>query len=143
MELLYQRKKEIVGVVLRVRSTDDELQRLAEKLKIPVFQPYRCNSKEFLDTITELAPDLNLSVSYDQILQRPIIDSAQLGFVNFHAGKLPYYRGRSVLNWAIINGEEEVGLTAHFIDEGIDTGDIILQRTLPISWTDTYKEVLD
>jgi methionyl-tRNA formyltransferase len=55
---------------------------------------------------------------------------------------LPKYRGRNVVNWAIINGEREIGLTAHFINEGIDTGDIIMQRSLPIGWTDTYGEVL-
>jgi len=65
-----------------------------------------------------------------------------LGCLNFHAGKLPFYRGRNVINWAIINGEREIGITAHFMDEGIDTGDILLQRTEPIGWTDTYGDVL-
>ena len=88
------------------------------------------------------SPDLNLSVSYDQIIRRPLLEAAPLGFVNFHAGKLPIYRGRNVVNWALINGETEIGLTAHFMDEGIDTGDILLQRTLPIAWTDTYGDVL-
>ncbi|MGZ5488958.1 MAG: methionyl-tRNA formyltransferase, partial [Candidatus Aminicenantales bacterium] len=68
--------------------------------------------------------------------------AAPLGFVNFHAGKLPNYRGRNVVNWALINGETEIGLTAHFMDEGIDTGDILLQKTLPILWTDTYGDLL-
>jgi methionyl-tRNA formyltransferase len=102
----------------------------------------RCNAPECIDEVRRLNPDVNLSVSYDQILRREIRETAPLGFVNFHAGKLPYYRGRSVLNWAIINGETEVGLTAHFVDDGIDTGDIILQRVLPIGWTDTYGDVL-
>ena len=73
---------------------------------------------------------------------RPVLDTARLSFVNFHAGKLPFYRGRNVINWAIINGETEIGLTAHVVDEGIDTGDIVLQKTLPIGWTDTYGDVL-
>jgi methionyl-tRNA formyltransferase len=55
---------------------------------------------------------------------------------------LPFYRGRNVINWAIINGEQEIGITSHYVDQGIDTGDIIIQRTLPISWTDTYGDVL-
>jgi methionyl-tRNA formyltransferase len=82
-------------------------------------------------------------VSYDQIVRRPLLDSAPRGFVNFHAGKLPLYRGRNVVNWALINGEPEIGITGHFMDEGIDTGDILLQRTLPIGWTDGYGDVLD
>ena len=59
-----------------------------------------------------------------------------------HAGKLPFYRGRNVINWAIINGESEIGITAHYIDENIDTGNIISQTTIPLSWTDTYSDVL-
>jgi len=82
-------------------------------------------------------------MSYDQILRQPIIESAPLGFINSHAGKLPYYRGRNIINWAIINNEREIGLTIHYVDEGIDTGDIILQRTWPIAWNDTYGTVLE
>ena len=136
------RGHQVLGVVLRVRPTVGDLGSTANELGLPVYQPKNCNDDEFLRVVTTLEPDLNLSVSYDQILRKPILESAQLGFVNFHAGKLPWYRGRSVVNWAIINGEEEVGVTAHFMDEGIDTGDIILQRTLPIGWSDTYAEVL-
>ena len=65
-----------------------------------------------------------------------------LGTINCHAGKLPFYRGRNVLNWAIINGESEFGITVHFIDDGIDTGDIIKQKTYPISLNDDYKSIL-
>ena len=90
-----------------------------------------------------LQPELNLSVSYDQIFRRPILNASQLGFVNFHAGKLPYYRGRNVLTWAIINRETEIGMTGHYIDEGVDTGDIILQRTFPIHWEDTLSDVMN
>jgi methionyl-tRNA formyltransferase len=111
-------------------------------LSIPIHRPANVNAREFVELAWKVSPDLGVSISYNQILRRPILDSARLGFVNFHAGKLPHYRGRNVVNWAIINGEEEIGLTAHFVDEGIDTGDIILQRTLPIGWTETYGEVL-
>jgi methionyl-tRNA formyltransferase len=90
-----------------------------------------------------LKPDLNISVSYDQIFRQPLLISAPLGCINCHAGKLPYYRGRNVINWAIINNEPEIGLTVHYIDEGIDTGDIVVQRMLPIDWGDTYGSVLD
>ena len=89
-----------------------------------------------------LQPELNLSVSFNQIFKSDIIQIPTLGVVNFHAGHLPFYRGRNVINWAIINGETTIGLTSHFVDAGIDTGDIILQRTLPIEWTDTYEDVL-
>jgi methionyl-tRNA formyltransferase len=131
-----------LGVVVRVKPSDPGLPTAAAKLRLPVFQPERVNDPEFVAQVTALHPDLNVAVSYDQILRRAIIETAGLGFVNFHAGKLPRYRGRSVINWAIINGEAEIGMTAHYIDEGIDTGDIILQRTVPVDWTDTYGDIL-
>ncbi len=132
----------LLGVVLRTRPSDGSLEEAARRLELPLFQPQRVNDPAFLAQIAELGPDLNLSVSYDQILRAPILASAPLGFVNFHAGKLPYYRGRSVLNWALINGETEIGYTGHYVDEGIDTGDIILQRTMPVGWTESYGDVM-
>ena len=134
---LLQSGHEILGVVVRRQPSDSTLVDTARALRLPVLQPDKVNSPEFVATIHSLAADLSLSISYNQILRPTMLETPRLGFVNFHAGKLPYYRGRNVINWAIINGESEIGITGHFIDEGIDTGDIILQRTLPISWTDT------
>jgi methionyl-tRNA formyltransferase len=139
---LARAKHQIAGVVVRTRPSDDSLVEAARSHGLPIFQPASVNALDFVRTIAELAPDLNLSISYNQILRSPTRETARLGFVNFHAGKLPFYRGRNVINWAIINGEREIGMTAHFVDEGIDTGDIILQRMLPIDWTDTYGDVL-
>jgi methionyl-tRNA formyltransferase len=67
----------------------------------------------------------------------------KLGAINCHAGKLPFYRGRNVLNWALINDEREFGITVHHIDQGIDTGDIIMQQTFPITDDDTYSSLLN
>ncbi len=140
---LHQTKRwQVAGLVLRVEPSDPTLAKTARDLSIPILCPQKINAPEFVEQIRVLAPDLNLSISYNQILGLPMIKTAPLGFVNFHAGKLPFYRGRNVINWALINGETEVGLTAHFVDEGIDTGDIILQQTLPVGWTDTYGDVL-
>jgi len=140
---LQETQHRIVGVVVRKQPSDTSLSETARRLGVPILQPQNVNAPDFLEIVSSLAPDLNLSISYNQIMRRPLLNTARLGCVNFHAGKLPYYRGRNVINWAIINGEHEIGLTAHFVDEGIDTGDIILQRTLPIQWTDTYRDVLD
>ncbi|MGE5716069.1 MAG: methionyl-tRNA formyltransferase [Acidobacteriota bacterium] len=139
---LHQDGHEIPAVVVRRRPTSGEPAETARSLGMPVLQPADANSAEFVARLRGDSPELNLSVSYDQIIRRPLLQAAPLGFVNFHAGKLPRYRGRNVVNWALINGETEIGLTAHFMDEGIDTGDIILQRTLPIGWIDTYGDVL-
>ncbi len=133
----------VAAVVLRCRPSGEALSDAAHALGLPTLQPANVNSPEFLEIVRSFHPDLNVSVSYDQIVRRPLLEAAPLGFVNFHAGKLPFYRGRNVINWALVNGETEIGITGHFMDEGIDTGDILLQRTLPIGWTDTYGDVLD
>ena len=132
----------VVAVVLRERPSDDSLARAARAAGLPVRQPHRVNTPELRDWLAALGPDLLLSVAYNQILREPVRTVAGHGALNLHAGKLPFYRGRNVINWALINGEPEIGLTAHFMDDGIDTGDIVLQRTLPIGWTDTYGSVL-
>ena len=131
------------AVVLRRQPSGEALAEAARQFDLQVLKPGNVNSPEFLEIVRAFAPDLNVSVSYDQIVRRPLLDTAPLGFINFHAGKLPFYRGKNVVNWALINGETEIGITGHYMDEGIDTGDIVLQRTLPIGWTDTYGDVLD
>jgi len=133
---------DLIGVVTRHKQSDSTLEVAGRRLGLPVLRPANAGDRDFVELVSRMAPDLGLSISYNQILRQPLLDCARLGFVNFHAGKLPYYRGRNIISWAIINGEREIGLTAHFVDEGIDTGDILLQRTFPISWTDTYGDVL-
>jgi methionyl-tRNA formyltransferase len=81
-------------------------------------------------------------MSYNQIFKKRIIDLPKIGIINCHAGKLPFYRGRNILNWVLINGEKEFGITTHFVDEGIDTGDIVLQRAYPINDSDDYSTLL-
>jgi methionyl-tRNA formyltransferase len=129
--------------VIRSKPSDATLEVAARELGIQVLQPQRVNDPEFVGGIAAMNADLGISISCNQILRRAVLDSTRFGFLNFHAGALPRYRGRNVINWAIINGETEVGLTAHFVDEGIDTGAIVLQQTLPIGWTDNYGDVLD
>lgn len=132
----------VVAAVLRERPSDESLGRAAREAGLPVRQPHGVNAVEMRDWLAALEPDLLLSVAYNQILRAPVREVARHGALNLHAGKLPFYRGRNVINWALINGETEIGITAHFMDDGIDTGDIVLQRTLPIGWTDTYGTVL-
>lgn len=140
---LYEDGHSIASVVIRTKPSDTSLEDACRKLGVPVLQPRNINAPDFLETMRSLEPDICLSISCNQIMRRPLLDTSPRGFVNFHAGSLPFYRGRNVINWAIINGEKEIGLTAHFIDEGIDTGDILLQKILPISWSDTYGDVLN
>lgn len=82
-------------------------------------------------------------MSFNQIFKTEIINLPKYKTINCHAGKLPFYRGRNILNWALINDEKDFGITVHYINEGIDTGDIILQKTYPISEDDSYKTLLE
>lgn len=101
------------------------------------------NSAEFLDWMRGYECDLFVSMSFNQIFHSELINLAPLRTINCHAGKLPFYRGRNILNWVLINDEKEFGITVHYIDEGIDTGDIIIQRCYPISDEDDYATLLE
>jgi len=134
---------EIAFIVPRTDSKDDTLKVYAEKYKIDYIKGYNINSDEFIDIAVKYECDLFVSMSFNQIFKERIINLPRFKTINCHAGKLPFYRGRNILNWALINDEKEFGITVHYIDEGIDTGDIILQRTFPISEDDNYKSLLN
>ena len=91
------------------------------------------NDEKFIDYIKKNKIDLLASMSYDQIFKTKIINSVKNKIINCHAGKLPFYRGRSILNWVLINGEKEFGITTHFVNKKIDKGNIILQKIYRIS----------
>lgn len=134
---------EVVYIVPRYDTQDPVLKEWAEKLDVPFLPCNNVNSPGFIEKIEILDADLLVSMSFNQILKKDIIDLAKNGFINCHAGALPFYRGRNPLNWAIINGEKQFGITVHYVDEGIDTGDIVEQRLFPISLTDNYATLLD
>lgn len=137
------RKLEAAYVVARHNAPDPVLREYAQDLEIPFFSPPDVNDTSFLEELGSHAPDVNVSMSYDQILQTDAIELAPKGFINCHAGALPFYRGRNVLNWVLINGEDRFGVTVHYIDESIDTGDIITQRFEVITPKDDYQSLLD
>jgi methionyl-tRNA formyltransferase len=86
--------------------------------------------------IAPLAPDLLVAASYPQLFRRPLLALPRLGALNVHTSLLPRGRGVHPLNWALIRGEEEVGVTVHFMDEGMDSGDIVAQRAVPVGIED-------
>lgn len=97
----------------------------------------REEEKTLIDRLKKLNVDMGISWSYSQLISKELIQCFPKGIVNMHGGLLPKYRGANVLNWAIINGEYETGVTLHYIDEKIDTGNIIVQRSVPILLDDT------
>lgn len=133
----------ILKVLLRYDSSDEVLRKKAEGAGIDILCPQNVNDPPFVETLKKFGADLGVSMSYNQIIKRNLMEIFPKGVINCHAGKLPHYRGRNVLNWALINDEKEIGVTCHYIDEGIDTGDIILQETFPVTDEDDYGTVLD
>lgn len=105
---------------------------LAEKHGIPVLQPHRVRIPEFIDILKEMNPEVIVVVAFGQILPKPLLDIPELGCINVHASLLPRYRGAAPLNWCIINGETETGVTTMLMDEGLDTGAMLLKKTTAI-----------
>ncbi len=99
------------------------------------------NINDYLKS-NELSSDLGISVSYDQIFSNETILFHKKGIINCHAGDLPDYKGRNVLNWAIINNLTQFGITVHYVDEDIDTGNIITKKFIPIKEDDDYNDLL-
>jgi len=102
--------------------------------------PYKKNLEETLQLTIELKkskPDLMITYFYPQLISSEILAIPNLGTINFHPAILPDYRGAHVINWMILKGEKNAGITLHYIDEGIDTGDIIHKETIPIEFEDT------
>jgi len=141
--LLADSEIEICFIVPRNDTKDSFLKEKATEYGIDYLCPIKVNSDEFYETAQKYACDLFVSMSYNQIFRSRIYNLPPLKTINCHAGKLPFYRGRNILNWALINDEKEFGITVHYVDEGIDTGDIILQRTYPITDDDNYNTLLE
>lgn len=134
---------EIQFITVRYDKRDAELLKRAGEKQIPVELSKNINSEEFVGRMKLYEPDLFVSMSFNQIFKSEMINLPRYKTINCHAGKLPFYRGRNILNWALINDEKEFGITVHYLDEGIDTGDIILQEIYPITDEDDYNTLLN
>lgn len=118
-----------------------ELETLCAEQRVPFLSVERIKEAQNIDYIRAAAPDLIVSVMYTEIISQQIIDIPRYGIINHHPSLLPAYRGPHPVNWAIINGETRTGLTVHFMNAGVDAGDIILQREVPIGLDDTITNV--
>jgi len=134
---------EIVFIVPRYETQDPILKKWAEEKNIDFLVLKDVNSNDNINLLNSYDADLFVSMSFNQIIKKKLLTIAPKGFINCHAGALPFYRGRNILNWVLINDEKHFGVTIHYIDEGIDTGDIILQKKYEISDNDDYKSLLD
>ncbi|WP_425235162.1 methionyl-tRNA formyltransferase [Ulvibacterium sp.] len=134
---------EVCFITPRFDTADGQLKDYAEQYGIDYVLAKNVNAPDFLELAKGYDCDLFVSMSFNQIFRFEVINLPKYGIINCHAGKLPFYRGRNILNWALINDEKEFGITVHYVDEGIDTGDIILQRTFPITDQDDYASLLE
>lgn len=110
---------------------------------IEVIQPKRMKDEEVIDKIKEINPDLIVVVAYGKILPKKIIDIPKYGIINVHSSLLPKYRGASPIHSAILNGDKESGVSIMYIEEGLDSGDVILKETCEITEDDTLGTLHD
>ena len=111
--------------------------------KLPVLQPERARSEEFLGELRALQPDLIVVAAYGQILPQSVLDLPRFGCLNVHTSLLPKYRGAAPIQWAILNGDAETGVTIMKMNAGLDTGDILTQATTPIRPEDNSEILHD
>lgn len=110
---------------------------------IPVFQPVKVREPEFVQTLREMNPDIIVVVAFGQILTKEILEMPKYGCVNVHASLLPKYRGAAPIQWVVIDGEKESGVTTQQMDVGIDTGDMIMKTVVPITEEETGGSLHD
>ncbi len=119
------------------------IKELALQYNIPVYQPLKLRQPEAVAELEALAPDLIVVVAYGQILPKSVLDIPRYGCINVHASLLPRYRGAAPINKAIIDGETETGITTMYMDVGLDTGDMLVKKTLSIGPQETAGELHD
>ncbi len=142
-KLLSDQSLQVAFICARNDTPDPILRAKAAEKGLEFITHPNINSKDFLSQMSGYGCDLFVSMSFNQIFRDELINLTPYKIINCHAGKLPFYRGRNILNWALINDEKEFGITIHYVDEGIDTGDIILQRCYPITDNDDYSTLLE
>ena len=149
LDALHDSSHEILGVVTSpdkksgrgLKVTSAAIKNSAEKYSLPIYQPESTGSEQLHSILKQINPDIYVVVAY-KILPESILNIPHRGAVNLHASLLPKYRGAAPVNHAILNGETETGLTTFLIQKKVDTGDLLLQQSLPIDNSVTTGEAL-
>ncbi|MHA1744156.1 MAG: methionyl-tRNA formyltransferase [Candidatus Heimdallarchaeota archaeon] len=137
----------VVGVVVPEKKPTDSQPRfllfenLAEKNKIPIIRTNNINDERTVESLLRLSPDLAIVIGWSQIISKKVLDIPKKGTIGLHASKLPQGRGGAPVNWSIIHGEPELGITLFYLDEGVDSGDILSQEAVKIEDSDDVKSV--
>ena len=123
--------------------TAPPVKQLAQQYGLPVYQPRTLRDGSSDDIIRELAPELVVVVAYGCIIPPQLLHVAKYGCINLHVSQLPKYRGSAPIQWAVLNGDAETGVTIMQLDEGLDTGDILMTRPVAIDPEETSGELFD
>ena len=125
-----------------LKLSQSEVKKYALEHNLPILQPEKLKDEKFIKYLEELSPDIIVVVAF-RILPREVYSLAKLGAFNLHASLLPKYRGAAPINWAIINGETKTGVTTFFLDDKVDTGNIIFQEEVDINSDETAGDLHD
>ena len=152
LEAVYNTGYEIIGVVTNpdrpkgrgMKMIPSPVKEFALEKELKIYQPEKVkNNIEFIDEIKSLNPDVICVVAYGKILPEEILNIPKLGCINVHGSLLPKYRGAAPIQWAILNGDKETGVTTMYMDKGMDTGDMILKEKVTIGEDETTGELWD
>lgn len=150
LKALYEAKYNIVGVVTNPdRPKGRGMKMIASPVKeyalekhLEVYQPEKVrNNEEFLNTVKKINPDLICVVAYGKILPKELLEIPKMGCINVHGSLLPQYRGAAPIQWAVLNGDKKTGITTMYMNEGMDTGDMILKEEVQIGKNETTGEL--
>lgn len=151
LSAVLETEHEVVGVYTKpdtpknrgMKLIPSEVKVLAQAHGLPVYQPTGFRDDEVYETLKALAPDLIIAVAYGKLLPQRVLDIPPLGCINIHGSILPALRGAAPVQWAVLNDLPETGVTAMYLNAGMDEGDIIDVRTTPIGETETAGELMD
>lgn len=151
LEKIIEAGHEVVGVFTQPdkpkgRGKEMSMPAVKEKaleLGLKVFQPERVRDPEIINQIKELGADVNVVLAFGQILPKELLEMPEYGCVNIHTSLLPAYRGAAPIQWAVIDGLEKTGVTTMLMDEGIDTGDILMQEEVVLDKKETAGSLYD
>ena len=150
LEAIYDAGFEIIGVVTNpdkpkgrgMKLAYSPVKEYALEKNLKIYQPIKIrNNTEFLDEIRALAPDVICVVAYGKILPKEILEIPKLGCINVHGSLLPKYRGAAPIQWAVLNGDKTTGITTMYMNEGMDTGDMILKEEVEIGPEETTGDL--
>ena len=150
LEAIYHAGYSVVGIVTNpdrpkgrgMKMIPSPVKEFGIEKNIPVYQPLKIKKNEdFIEEIKKLNPDVICVVAYGKIIPKAILDIPKLGCINVHGSLLPKYRGAAPIQWAVLNGDKQTGITTMYMDEGMDTGDMILKEVVDIGEEETTGEL--